>query len=285
MISSETNYRNLLKRELDLRCAANPRYSLRAFARDLGSTPSMLSQVLAGKRGLSLESAVQAAERLGWNEEETRYFCALVESQHSRSRIRRETALEKVKQYSSKNPGRTLELDAFQIIADSEHFAIRETLQLSNVQGDPEKIAARLGLVESKVIEILERMQNLELVEKVSNGTWKACEETVFTADGIPSAALRKYHTQVLARASKAMHEQDIEERHYISSFLALDPRHLPEIKAELRAFNQSLMDRFGSAKRATETYAFGLQFFRVTEKSKTTPNLKTKKSVKWSQK
>jgi uncharacterized protein (TIGR02147 family) len=268
----ENDYRKMLEGELRLRCAANPSYSLRAFARDLGAAPSMISQVLAGKRGLSHEGARAMASRLGWEKAEALYFCTLVESQHSRSPIRRESARAKLEKYF--NSGRTLNLDAFQTISDCEHFAIHETLRLADVQGNPKKAAERLGLSEASVTEALERMSRLKLVKRDAHGRWRVCERTVFTVDEVPSSALRTYHNQVLSRASQAIHRQKVHERHYISTFLAIDPRHLPEIKAELRAFNELIMNRYGSKSHARETYGLGLQFFRVT-----TPSVSTEKS------
>jgi len=46
------------------RQARNPRYSMRAFARDITISQTMLVQVLAGKRCLSAEMALQIARRL-----------------------------------------------------------------------------------------------------------------------------------------------------------------------------------------------------------------------------
>ena len=43
----------------------NPRYSLRAFARDLGSDHSTLSQILRQRRPLSSRMATMLGERLG----------------------------------------------------------------------------------------------------------------------------------------------------------------------------------------------------------------------------
>jgi transcriptional regulator with XRE-family HTH domain len=47
------NFRQTLAKELGDRRRRNPGYSLRAFARDLGTDHSTLSQILRGRRGLS----------------------------------------------------------------------------------------------------------------------------------------------------------------------------------------------------------------------------------------
>ncbi len=58
------DYRDILKNELERRMNANPRYSLRAFARDLLTPASRLSEVLNGRRGLSEASADRIVRRL-----------------------------------------------------------------------------------------------------------------------------------------------------------------------------------------------------------------------------
>jgi len=49
------NFRETLKAEFDLRRRGNSRYSLRAFARYLGTDHSTLSQILRSRRSLSPE--------------------------------------------------------------------------------------------------------------------------------------------------------------------------------------------------------------------------------------
>src|SRR4051794_29725601 len=56
--------RFLLQNELTRRCAKNPRYSLRAFAKALGMSHTVLSLVLSGKRPLSRKAALQVASAL-----------------------------------------------------------------------------------------------------------------------------------------------------------------------------------------------------------------------------
>lgn len=55
----------------ELRQARNPRYSMRALARDLGISQTMLVQVMSGKRGLSAEMAIKIAGRLQLSEAES----------------------------------------------------------------------------------------------------------------------------------------------------------------------------------------------------------------------
>ena len=69
--------RIVLRTELDRRRAANPRYSLRSFARDLSVDHSTLSQILRGKRRLTGRSVRAFGRRLRLPEARVAELCAL----------------------------------------------------------------------------------------------------------------------------------------------------------------------------------------------------------------
>ena len=59
------NYRLILKDHLRRRQEINPRYSLRAFAKKLGISPSKVSEVISGKKRISVERGEDVAKKLG----------------------------------------------------------------------------------------------------------------------------------------------------------------------------------------------------------------------------
>src|SRR5689334_15303008 len=92
----QQDFRSTLRNELAERCRRNPRYSLRAFARDLGIEPARLSDVLNEKKGFSKTLALRLASRLGFSEKETERFVESVESLHARSKTARRIATERL---------------------------------------------------------------------------------------------------------------------------------------------------------------------------------------------
>jgi transcriptional regulator with XRE-family HTH domain len=62
---ADVNFRQTLEAELGRRRAANARYSLRAFARYLGTDHATLSQILRGRRNLSPKMVRRLGARLG----------------------------------------------------------------------------------------------------------------------------------------------------------------------------------------------------------------------------
>src|SRR3954468_21722779 len=64
-----SSFRALLRAELAHRCARNPRYSLRAFARSLKVDHATLSQLLRGRRQVTRAVILRLGRRLGLDEE------------------------------------------------------------------------------------------------------------------------------------------------------------------------------------------------------------------------
>ena len=60
------DYRLELKQVFQERRGRNPRYSLRSYARDLDLGVATLSQVLSGKRHLSVKNAKKVVYKLCW---------------------------------------------------------------------------------------------------------------------------------------------------------------------------------------------------------------------------
>lgn len=113
------DYRQILKNELTRRCGNNALYSLRAFARDIGVSPSQLTEVLGGKHGLSGRKAKTVSQNLGFNKEETNFFVDLVEATHGRSEVKRELAKIRIqnKQQHSKR-AKEIDLNTFAVISN-----------------------------------------------------------------------------------------------------------------------------------------------------------------------
>src|SRR4051812_10108612 len=91
------DHRFLIQEELNSRKKKNPAYSLRALSRDSGVSQPLLSQILAGKRGLSHTKAHTIAARLGWNKKKARLFAALSELPSTSDPAARATLLAEIR--------------------------------------------------------------------------------------------------------------------------------------------------------------------------------------------
>lgn len=263
MLTQDKDYRLVLREELESRCGKNPRYSLRAFARDLGITSSRLSEVLSGRYGFSREAARKIAEQLGWSNSEITLFCDLVDAEHARAKQSRERARDRL---AATPPAyQQLSLDAFQVISDWHHYAILELVAVDGFVNKPKWIAQRLGISDHVATAAIERLKRLDLLEE-KNGRLQATDTFTATPSDVPSDALKKFHKQLLEKALTALHLQKVEERDISHLVLAVDRGQLKEAKETIRKFRRTFDARFGRGPKKNSVYCLGITFFKLEE-------------------
>lgn len=266
---ASNDYKNILREELAARCRQNPRYSLRAFARDLKLAPSRLSEILSGKQGLSRSAAEGVAQALGYGQAESERFCDLVESLHARSRRNRETAKIRLKKHQTPTKANQLQLDAFKAISDWYHFAILELTNVEGFKSDHRWIAKYLGISEFEAQIAVDRLIRLNLL-KLERGHWRLTNDQNNVPDDIPADSKRNFHTQILLRAKEAYVLQAPEEREFGAEIISIDKRQLGEAKKALRDFQHRFCRKMeGDADKKDGLYCLSVQFFDLGHRGK----------------
>lgn len=266
----ERNYKVILRDCLARRCNANQRYSLRAFARDIGISPGQLSSILAGRRGLSRKSADRMFESLGLREHEKEICLLQIQRDFARSKKARMEAQQLLKDRLSDLRAKELSADAFDVIADWFHFAILQVLCLKNAEHNEKRtspwIAKQLDLSEIEVKSALERLIRLKLV-KISKGNFVITDETILSTDGIPSSALRKFHRQVLEKAMQAIELQTVKERYLNTIMLPVALNQIESVQKDIFQFQRQMMKKYGrnSSRDGDAVYSLSQQFFRLS--------------------
>lgn len=250
--------RDLLRAELLERCRRNPRYSLRAFAKALGISPTVLSLVLAGKRPLSRNALEKVALALGLAPE--------VKARLHTSR--------KVGGTPRLLPGfDSLSLDQFSLISDWHHYAILSLLETSGASIDPRWIARRLGVTPFQAKESVELLRRMGLIEQKSDGAWKQSTAPLKVENQVSTSATRKFHSQLLDRAKASLENDPFELRDFSSITLAIDPSLVAYARERIRQFRRELMSELETKAAPKEVYQLAVQIFPVSkpivEKSK----------------
>lgn len=260
------DYRTLIKDCFAQRCQANPRYSLRAFARDLSLSPGQLSKVLNQKQGLSESTAKIISEKLGLSSHESETFLSLVTASDARSR---QTRMKAQKALAEKftEAHQLFEEDQFRLISDWYYLAFIDLAQTQSFKANSKWIAKRLGISVTEVEAAIERLVRLGIFER--KGSQYICHPiNIQTTTEVPSQSIRDFHRQILTKAQRALNEQSIEEREFSAQTFAIDTKRIPEFKTLIKKFKNEI-DRIQnkSKSKKNEVYCLSLQFFRLTEK------------------
>jgi uncharacterized protein (TIGR02147 family) len=257
------DYRSWIKDELLERVKRNPRYSARAFSRDLGISPAYLSLLLSGRRGLNEERAFLIAERLNWRGVRKRHFTTLVRSEAAKAPGAREAILSELESARLKAPGFSdVAIDLYRLVSDWYHFAIVELTELPGFCADPARIASRLGISKTEASEAVSRLLQVGLL--VAEGSALKKGHANYSTRDVPSEAIRKAHRKLLKKAEIAIETQDREERDFSGITMAIDVKKIPEAKARIRAFRREIMDLLESSPGKNAVYQLSVQLFRL---------------------
>ena len=262
IVSADKNYRTILLEELEQRCKRNNRYTPRAFARFLGLTSARLSEILNKKSGLSRESAAKIGKRLEFNAQEIAIFCDLVESEHARSHAKRQFAKIKLQKYLAPEY-KQVRLDTFKVISDWYCFAILELSKLDIFQSNERWISKALGITPTQAKTAVERLTRLNLLE-MKDGKLRSTEDFRTTPNDVPSDSIKKFHQQILEKATASLYTQPIDQRDYSAVVLGIEMQRLPEAKALIKEFRRDFVAKMSHSKTNDDVYCLSLQFFNL---------------------
>jgi len=227
-----SDYRVYLRAELEHGLRGNSAYSLRAFSKRCRMSPSYLSRILNGQRGLSAMHAGQLAQGLGLNPEERGHLLSMIASPKG---------TEDNSPGSKSRASKIIEMETFQAIAEWHHFAILSLTKTRQFRAEPNWIAARLGINPASVKIALERLIQLGFLRK-EGVRWMATDGAhIETPPDVASAAVRENHRQHLQLAARSLDDVDVSLREFANTSISMQLRDLPAAKKRLRAF----LDRF----------------------------------------
>ena len=234
-----------LEAEFVRRKSANPRYSLRAYARALDLPPGRLSELLSSKRRATPALLEKITERLGLSPAQKRALLA--------------SGAPSEAGYSE------LADDHFALIAEGSHIAFLCLMETRGFRSELGWIARRLGIstVEARATAL--RLERLGLIVK-EKGRWRRKAQGLRTSTDIPSAALKRSHKETLAQAVSALDNVPVELRDITSITMAIDPARLPLAKSIIREFRFKLAKVLESGDQS-EVYHLNVQLFPITNK------------------
>lgn len=267
MIYEHNCYRQFLKLTLVERIGKNPAYSMRALAKDLDLRPSHLSGVYQGKSGLSIEKAMKISGVLNLTQEESEYFCLLVEFDRTKNMERKELLQKRINSFKKKKIKiHDLSLDLFRMISEWYHLPIIEMTRIPNFSMDGKIIAKRLGITKVEAETALERLERLSILEKNAEGLYTKCEDNVCFSSKIPNEALRKYHRQMFLKSIDTLKTQLPAEKYIGTETLAISPQQMPQAKVIINEMRHKLINELELNENPTDIYHLGIQFFRITK-------------------
>jgi uncharacterized protein (TIGR02147 family) len=243
----------------------NPHVSLRAFARRLAVSPAALSEILRGKRRISMNRAKELIERMGLDPQESDRILDLFASE-SRNHVK------KTNVNNSDLKALQTVTDQYNIASEWYHYAIVALAQSAGFEGRVEQIAKRLAISEKIAQQALDRLIRVDIL--LTEGGKIILKEGLKKVDGaipqgIINSALRKAQTQNLDLARVALDHEDIQNHEFDSLTIAMSPDQLPEARQIIKEFFQKFEASLDLKTNRTEVFKLNLQLIQLSKKEK----------------
>lgn len=263
------DYRSILNEILQERSAANASYSLRSYARDLKISPSTLSEVLNGKKGLSPKLASSIANNLKLPDWEKSYFCDLVTKDHAKSPRIRSEARKRLEDRKQENHMHILNQRAVKALTSWVDLAILELTYMADFEGTTDWIAKKLQINSVVVNSSVKRLMAAGLLEiDKETGRWSDVSPLFSSTDGISNESIRNFHKTVLNLALKKLESPDLKSRTVKSVIFSMSSENIPKaqkIMNDAIAQIVSLADK--SNQERNEVLCFSSQLFSLLNK------------------
>ncbi len=241
----------------------NPHVSLRAYARRLAVSPAALSEILRGKRRISMNRAKELISRMGLDPLESDRILNLF-ALESKSNTRKAS--------STASDIKALQLltDQFNIASEWYHYAIVALAQTSDFDSRTGLIAKRLGITEKLAESAIERLVRAGILLNeagvlILKPQLRRIEGAIPT--NIIQTALRKAQTQNLDLARIALDQENIETHEFGSLTLAMSPERLSEARAKIKEFFEKFEQSIEQNANRTEVYKLNLQLIQLSQR------------------
>lgn len=265
------DYSVILKDELNARARKNPRYSMRAFSRDLGVSSARLSRILSGKAAPSRATALKIGRNLGYKDAKLDWYCALVEARHGRSPESRRAAESILRRYA--NGVATKAVTAKQTLDwNWHHFAIRRLTQVAGFRSDYSWIASKLGMSwrqTKRAIEELVRVGALAVIE----GRLELRDNYSVYFNGNKTAVREKMEADLYAKKLPSILSPTRDRSHHARHYFAISLSQMDEIKRLIKSFEDQVDDLTYKAKDPEDLVCLSIDLWSLIDKPKESPD------------
>jgi len=244
------DFKSYLKNELDVRIARNPKYSLRAFAKQLQIEPSSLSKLLRGERKFSEQMVIRLCDALNLPDTQIKIFLDMPQIDHSIP----------INQVEREYTFVHLEVETGVWF----HFAILELMNLTFFKHDIYWIAKTLDISSDQTEIALKRLQMVNLL-KFENGTFT---KTAPPEHGECFVSKRdpRGMAQLILKAEESLEGTDKRDRIISGNICCIDTSRLEEARNKIREFRRE-MSMFLSEGNKDAVYHLGIQLYPLSNK------------------
>ncbi len=264
---SHESLSSYLRAEIFRRKKRGRGFNLSTLARRSKISPSLLSQILVGKRKLNSKTAEALADALSLRGRERRIFVLLARKDAAKTSSEKWEIENEIILLKGKISESALSLRQYRLVSEWYYTVLYVMIGQGFVSADLSGLIERFqGQVNSMQIrQAIQDLVDLELIE-LDSGKYRQKLGPVATGHNQNQAAIFRYHRQMLELANKAL-DRPSSEREFSGLTVAIPEEKLKVVKEKIRDFVSGL-NEFLSEEGASNSpiYQLNLQLFKLVE-------------------
>jgi uncharacterized protein (TIGR02147 family) len=266
-VFSFLDHRDFLREWFEAKRIQSRAFSYRTFARKAGfASHAFLSEVIQGRRNLSVESAEKCVVALGLAGDAARYFSVLVHYGQETHPEKRQDLLSDLLRLQATRSIERVGGKKTEYFAHWIHMAVRELAVFSGL--DAAGIASLLRPA-ANVAEIqasLDLLVRLELLKRGEDGSWEYSFPRLTPGDVDP-VVLRNLKRQMILLAQDRLAEPEGPETHISSVTISVSKRKISRVREILeRTRKDILAETAADEDPADQVLQVNLQLFPLSE-------------------
>lgn len=263
------DHRRFLDDWFQWRKQENPRFSHRLFARLAGqSSPSLLVEVIKGRRNLTPATTEAFCRAMSLSEEECAYFGLLVQLDRAESDDERSAVFAELSKSRRFQAARRIEGASFAYLSHWYIPAVRELSACHGFRAEPAWIAGtmRPAVTAQQAAHALDVLTSLGMLQVAEDGTVSVVDGSLVTPHEVAGLAVHNYHRGMLGLALQSIERFPPAERHLGGVTVSVPAELVPHLKKALADFQERLLDLCdGASGPRSRVYQVGLQLFPLS--------------------
>jgi len=269
-IFNYTDYRTFLKDYYIFRKGQNHHFSYRSFGQRTGVAPSVLKDIITGRRNLTLSIMHRYASYMKLTNREIRYFETLLRFANSKNNVEKNEAFVDMIRMRGKTGIKFLGIEHYEFFSKWYHSAVRELVTLPDFKEDPEWIAKKLKpqITPSQARKSLDLLLSTGILTRDRKGNLVQKDAVISSEYEMASAALRNFQSQMIKLAGDAVEQVPRQEREISSLTLGMSERFYERLKERIRIFKEEILNMIIEDKSDSDTvYQVNFQLFPIVAK------------------
>jgi uncharacterized protein (TIGR02147 family) len=235
------------------------------------SGPNYLKRVMEGVHNLTANSIPKFALALGLSETEAAYFKYLVYFNQAKTLEEKDKYFDILMELKSPHSQHVLEKSQYNYYTDWYNIAIREILSYFPYKDNPDELGKEIAppVSPKKVKKALELLEQLQLIEKRSDGAYSLTSRAITTGPEIQSLLIPKFHLTMGKLAWEAVTRFKKDDRYFSSVSMSITRSGYEKLIHMIRDFRKKVVERVAEEADADRAYHLNLQLFPMSKPKK----------------